>query len=126
MSANLKVLLIEDDTSLHSPWSRLLQVHRIEAICASSIEEAEDLFEEHKSTLAAISVDGCVPGDELNTLPLIRMMCREYQKPIIAASGDSFYRKQMMEVGCTHECHKKSELPHVIVELLDSIKSSAA
>lgn len=109
------VLVVEDRTDLQSFWQQKL-ADTITILSATTIEEAEDLFSANPN-IDAIALDACVPGDDLNTLPLLRLFKRTFNGPIIAISGSSEYRETLVKHGCTHEC-RKADLPQTLSMLL--------
>jgi DNA-binding NtrC family response regulator len=109
------VLVVEDITDFHSIWQQKL-ADTITILSATTIEEAADLFSANPS-IDAIALDACVPGDDLNTLPLLKLFKRTFNGPIIAISGSSEYRETLVKHGCTHECQKR-DLPQTLSTIL--------
>ncbi|MEW6617643.1 MAG: hypothetical protein AB1333_04505 [Patescibacteria group bacterium] len=100
-----KILIVDDDVVWQEVWSRALR-KRATLLPALSIKEAEKIFSEH-SDIDLIAVDACVPGDEINTKPLIRKFRETYKGPMIAISKSSLSRECLVSAGCDHECEKK-------------------
>ena len=112
-----KVLIVEDRRSLHSAW-RVELAGKVEVLSAYTIEEARELFDANRDDIAAIVLDACVPGDDPNTLPLAQEFGKVFGGPMIAISGDEFYRTLLMSAGCNHES-EKNELSKKICEVLE-------
>jgi len=102
---NKKVLLVED----YPAWIKIIKEDlggAAEVLSATTVEEAEKMFEDNPD-IALIIMDACVPGDEINTLPLVKKIRETFTGPIIAISANDLYRKKLVEAGCTCECEKK-------------------
>lgn len=112
-----KILVIDDDVLIHE----LFQYEIGDHFCIESARTIIEAQEKLKNLEAydAILIDGCVPGDRLNTLPLIDYIVQhKYDKPLVAISSYSKYRKEMLNAGCTHEAPKKD-----VTSLLKNILS---
>lgn len=91
---------------------------RATLVAAVTLEEAEEYL--HRlDCFAAVALDGCVPGNVLNTLPLVRRIRRSFRRPLIATSSRADYRRKMLHAGCTHACDK-FEIAPLLFELLGS------
>jgi len=110
-----KVLIVEDMKSFHRLWNLMLH-SKIELLSAISIDEAEKSFADNPD-VAAIAMDGCVPGRHINTLPLVRKMRETFKGPMIAIASDYDHRKELMQAGCDYEVDKNS-LPEKLIEVL--------
>jgi len=86
MEGKKKVLVVEDEASVHDMYRRQMG-ERIEFLSARSIEEGEQLFAEHQGQFDAIVMDACVPGDRPTTGPLVERFRAAFAGPIIATSG---------------------------------------
>lgn len=106
------ILLIEDDKLFHDLLKEeLTGSFYVES--AYTINEAMDKLK-NLEKYDAVLLDGCVPGDTLNTVPLIKYIIGEkYKKPIIAISSYPEYRKEMLLFGCTHESPKE-DVAHLL------------
>ncbi len=115
-----KILIIEDDFPFFIALEMKLKNIgcSIELIYAGSLEDGQEMFLRYKDNLRVIIMDACVPGNTLNSLPLISFILKEhFFGPIIACS--SRHNKEMMASGCTHQSAKDEEiLAQVIVNLL--------
>jgi DNA-binding NtrC family response regulator len=100
----LNVLCVEDCGGLLEAWKLYFENGEINLILAKSLTEAEEKFKIHGHELSAIVMDGCVPGVELNTLPLLKMILKTFKGPVIATS--SLFNRELMEAGCNCECDK--------------------
>ncbi|MDO8589727.1 MAG: response regulator [bacterium] len=110
-----KVLIVEDEEEWQRIWTRHLKREGAEVIVASSVEDGERLFEAN-ADLTLVIIDGSVGGEKLNSASLIQKMRQTFPGPIVAASGSSIFRKQMMKIGCSHEAEK-----HMISMLVSKI-----
>ena len=121
----IKVLVVEDDYHAQQMISAGLgRLQEVQAILAGTIDEARMLLQIHPDTFI-IAIDGCVPGDELNTLPLIREIVKSgFKGELIAISSDPWYRDEMRLAGCRHEC-KKSWLSKLVADLLQRIRTAS-
>jgi len=101
-----KILIVEDDELLQLAWKRLiLATTPMEVIQAFSIKEAEIVFNENRD-LSVIAVDACVPGDEPNTIDMIRQFRKTFTGPMIAISSRDDFNQILMLAGCDHEIGK--------------------
>lgn len=100
-----KVLIIDDDVNWQKVWDMRLR-RRVILLPALSINEAEKIFSEH-SDIDLIAVDACVPGDDINTRPLIKKFRETFNGPIIAISKSSFSRECLVRAGCNYESEKE-------------------
>ncbi len=113
----MKVLIVEDDAGVRLRYREACPAGT-EVLEADNLDMAIKLFLEHEATTDVIIVDGCVPGDEINTLPFIRSARRRgYGGTMIAASSSSLYREQMVAAGCDGQSDKRS-LPTLLPALL--------
>lgn len=113
-----KILIIDDDIIWQEVWKRSLR-KRVALLPALSIDEAEKIFGEHND-IDLIAVDACVPGDVINTKPLIRKFRETYKGPMIAISKSSLSRECLVSAGCNYEC-EKTWLPGNILKILGLI-----
>lgn len=113
-----KILIIDDDIVWQEVWKRSLG-KRVTLLPALSIPEAEKIFVEH-SDIDLIAIDGCVPGDIINTKPLIRKFRETYGGPMVAISKASLVRDCLINAGCSHGCEKKW-LPGNVLKILELI-----
>lgn len=110
-----KVLVVEDDPERRAQYAARCG-GQIELMMAETIEKAEELFAANPD-LAAIVMDACVPGDEPTTVPLVGKFRKTFTGPIIAASSEPDFRRELMRAGCSHES-PKYELPEKLREVL--------
>ncbi len=110
------IFVVEDSPVRHSRYQRKLQ-RFVTIIPATTIEEAETLWEKHKDHVALVVMDGCVPGDHLNTVPLVQIIRTTFQGPIIAASSSTYNREELVKAGCS-EGSEIVDVPATIVRLL--------
>lgn len=100
-TSSLKVLIVEDDEQWQGIWTRHLQREGAEVLVASSLEEGERLFKANPD-LTLVIMDGCVPGERSNSMPLVQKMRQTFRGPIVAGSGNPDVCKILMDVGCSH------------------------
>ncbi len=101
-----KVLVVEDFDYFFKMINRELN-GKVEMLRAKTLEEGDNLFQSNPD-VDLIIMGACVPGDEPNTMPLIRKIVDSgYQWPIIASSGIPPFTKKLICAGATHEIGKE-------------------
>lgn len=102
------VLIADDLPDVIRNWESALHEYGIRTIKAMSIRDLCGTFLAHESEIAAVILDGCIPGHSVNTIGFI-MIAREigFTKPIIAASSLEKYRDRMVGWGCSHQAPKE-------------------
>lgn len=110
-----KVLFVEDRAWQQKDWLEALD-GKVEIISALSIAEAEEKFTAN-TDIAAIVMDACVPGDEPNTIPLVKKFRETFTGPMIATSSYFGYRQMLVRAGCDHDC-AKYKVPEKLCEIL--------
>ena len=101
----MKVLVVDDERCYWRQWQEELPAVKI--IGASSAAEAEEKFSANEEDIIAVVLDGSLSlAGHLDTLPLVEVFRRTFKGPIIAASGCTDYREQLVEAGCDHEIEK--------------------
>ena len=111
-----KILLVEDMKVVHDSVKDAL-AGKVKLISAFTISEAKRLFQKNPD-IDAIVIDACVPGEVINTLPLVRELRKEYKGLMIAISKYGDYQKQLVEAGCNKRCFNKRQLSEYLSELL--------
>lgn len=111
-----KVLIVEDDKKLQRLFCIWLEDY-FEVLSAFTIQEAEELVTKHPD-IAAVAMDGCVPGDELNTAPLTKKIRAGFSGPIIAISSVADYRLRLITAGCDYWC-EKLELETILKKIFE-------
>lgn len=109
------ILLVEDDEKQMARFmEELTEIYEYEATCARSIREAMELFPTKQWDV--ISMDGCIGGEEFNSIPLIKKFKAESRPDcvIIAASSSHYLGQMMLEAGCTCIANKKDHVPGII------------
>ena len=116
------VLIADDLPHIIRGWESELSEFGIGAVKATTLRELCARFLAHEHEIAAVILDGCIPGDSPNTIPFIQLV-REmgFYKPIVASSGSSTYRSWMMRAGCSHEAPKEDAAILVALLLEQSI-----
>ncbi len=116
-----KIFFIEDDISMINFWKLVLKSEIIQGkltvVTAMNLEEAERKFLENHD-FAIIVIDGCVPGRQLNTLPLAKKIRKSFLGDMIAVSSIDEYRKLLLQAGCNLDCEKE-KLPWLILKLIN-------
>lgn len=107
----LVVLVVEDERWRSRRYREILEVYGLEVYCAGTVEQAEAHYRKYKERIKAIIMDACVPGDEPNTLELVREIVADWKARgiagiMVAASGIDQYRELLVEAGCTHNVPK--------------------
>lgn len=110
-----KVLIVEDRHDTHERLREALD-GRVEIIPAFTIAQAGELFAQHPD-ISAVVMDACVPGCDINTIPLVQEMRRTFAGPMIATSSSSLYQEQLMRAGCSHKA-AKNDVPLVLLRIL--------
>jgi len=114
------LLIVEDDMDWGEAYILKCPGH-ITPLVARTIRQGRLLFHKHASEITAIIMDGCVPGGELNTIPLIREIRDSgYAGLLIAASSNSHYTEQMVAAGCDRSFSDKGELARNLASILVS------
>jgi len=107
---NEPLVLIADDLPQVIDYYKqlLLNMYDISTVSATSLDQLDEVFDRFYNEIDVIILDGCIPGDKVNTIEFIRRVrAQGFTKPIIAASSMPEYRMQMMDAGCSHEREKE-------------------
>ncbi len=115
-SAKPTILVVEDFQLIHTNVRDRFE-GRANILSAYTVSEAEMLFSEYGSSIDAIVMDACVPGDEPNTIELVREMRRTFTGPMIAISGMQEYLDDLVKAGC-NKVSSKSEVGKVLENVL--------
>jgi DNA-binding response OmpR family regulator len=121
-----KVLIVEDEWDWQDQFAEALR-GQAEIIPAFTLDEGRQKFRANYDAIKLIVMDACVPGDWPTTPPLIREF-REagFKGPMVAASGDSYYRQMLIEAGCDLNSGGKPFVPKIVAAFLASSKSVTA
>lgn len=117
-----KVLILDDNDDLQNLWRKEIALRHvtygdtISIISASTIEDAVKQFRVNPD-LAIIVVCGCIMGIQPSTIPFVKEIRKISNVPIIATAMDSWFQKELMKAGCSHES-SKDYLPRKILEVL--------
>ena len=106
---NSPLALIADDLPKVITHYKRELIHRfgISTVSATTLEQLYEVFDELFSEIDVIILDGCIPGNELNTIDFIRRAREKgFTKPILAASSSPEYRAMMLEAGCDGQSDK--------------------
>jgi hypothetical protein len=127
MENQLKVLVVDSEKDRHDKLfaelgeAGLVGLHgSVALLSALSQREAEDLFFAHRAEIAAVVVTPCVPGEEPNTVPLVRKLreAASLTMPMIVVSNDVSHRQLLAEAGCNAVATRAS-LVKTLVWVLD-------
>lgn len=112
MDAQKKVVfLIEDDESVVRSLKRNLEDRGYEVIAALTQLVAIDWFAVHRDRLDIILLDACVPGNRINTIPLLKhFRTSGYDGRVIAVSNDHDFNVALLQAGATGWCYKNEIL----------------
>ena len=110
-----KVLIVEDNEQWQGIWTRHLEREGATVFAASSLKEGERLFQANPD-LTLVIMDGCVPGERPNSMPLVQKMRQTFHGPIVAGSGNPDVGKTLVEAGCSHWA-----LKHMVLGLVSKI-----
>ncbi len=114
----MKVLIVEDDLRQQAEYFRYFSRAGFEVLQAETLEKAEELFRKNKNDINAIVLDGCIGGDDFNTLDLSRKFRAEFQGLMVAAVTSEEVRGWLVtDGGCNIGCEKHRTIPTVVQEL---------
>ncbi len=120
------VLVVEDGDYWWSLYRDELE-GKVRLLRATSVEEAERLFDAYYLDVACIIMDGCVAKDGCmprvgappNTMELVRRIRLTYVGPMIAASVDPGNWWVLVDAGCNQDYHvEKYRVPQKVLEIL--------
>lgn len=105
------ILVVEDSADWHRIYRRSFG-NLGTVVIATTREEAERLFTEHRDSLALVIMDACLTEDGgPDTMLIVRKMRESgYTGIIIGASSIDEYNKLLMEAGCDVSEKKSFEL----------------
>jgi len=101
------ILVIEDDVMMQNLVRLILKNTDVIFYQAYTVPQAHELFTEHKNEITHIYVDGCVPGNSLNTLDLVREIRPEFKGKIFAMSSRPDFNEILVEAGCDRDIQKR-------------------
>jgi len=107
---NEPLVLIADDLPKVIDFYKqlLIKKYDISTVSATTLDELDEVFDRFIQQIDLVILDGCIPGNDINTIEFIeRARARGFTKPIIAASSLPEYRMQMVDAGCSHETEKE-------------------
>jgi hypothetical protein len=101
------VLIADDLPEVIRDYEVSLAEYGVEVVKATTLDELYTVFDEYKHLIAAVILDGCIPGHHVNTTWFVRNARRDgFVRPIIAASSLPEYRDEMVRAGCSHQAPK--------------------
>lgn len=119
-SARPVVLIADDMPEIIDDWTYDLNGYGIGVVTARDLASLPGVFAVNRYQIAAIILDGCMPGNSLNTLGFVKAIREQgFTKPIVAASSLAEYRAIMVAAGCSHEA-PKHEAAHLVADLLST------
>lgn len=114
------VLIADDMTYVIQSWQRTLDDYGIIAVSATTLEQLHEAFLARRHEISAIILDGCMPGNSVNTIPFVQFARGSgYRGPIVAASSLDVYRCQMVASGCSHQAPKE-QAAELVADLLSA------
>ena len=111
-----KILIVEDNGVYQDFFYSELR-DKFDLIQVYSIEEAEKEFKNNPD-ITAIALDACVPGNKLNTLPLLGTFRETFSGPIISITSSPYYAEDMLKSGCSDHA-QKYDFPNKLIEILN-------
>jgi len=111
----MKIIIVEDDERLQRAWVKTLAIFHgeVAVISAFTVKEAEEKFSANPD-VTLIVLDACVPGDDINVLPLLEKMRETFKGPIIAASSSPSGNEILVKAGCDFGCRKEAVVSAII------------
>ncbi len=116
MIHNKKTLLLVEDLKHHQKEFIDALQNTVDITCASTEKEAREAFT-GKKDFDIIAMDGCLNGDKVDTVELVKFIRLTYTGPIVAISGSIEYNKTLLAAGCSHQA-LKVQAPRLIARLL--------
>lgn len=110
-----RILIVEDHILSVKLWKEVLGIH-FDCLIAYDIASAETFFQSSQP-FDLIVMDCCCPGNQPNTMDLVRKIRQIFQGPIVANSSNPDYTKQLIAAGASHEC-EKFLVPSTVVRIL--------
>ncbi|MBI2454361.1 MAG: hypothetical protein HYV54_02220 [Parcubacteria group bacterium] len=100
----VKVLVVEDNQRWQDTFARKFG-QDFQLLQATTIEQGEELFLANPD-IGIVVMDACVPGDDPNTMNLVKKIRETFVGKMIASSSVKDYREILMAAGCSHQCPK--------------------
>lgn len=113
----IKVLVVEDNERWQATFARSFG-QDFQLLQATTIQQGEELFLANPD-IGIVIMDACVPGDYVNTIPLVKKIRETFNGKMIASSGGGIFRKMLMDAGCSHQCDK-IDLFDKFIEIVNS------
>ncbi|OGD67727.1 hypothetical protein A2442_04120 [Candidatus Campbellbacteria bacterium RIFOXYC2_FULL_35_25] len=116
-----KTILVVEDHVIDFMMMKRMLVGRgdVDVIRHETLEGCETIFFENLEAIDLVIMDACVPGDEPNSMPLIRKMKKSgFDKPIITASSKESYNQILLDAGATHNGKSKMGAVELALTLL--------
>lgn len=103
------ILIVDDDKSTQVLCNIMLKNY-FNLLQAYTEEEAEKFFMANQKEIRCVIMDGCLLGDEIDTIPLVhKFRGAGYVGPIIASSNRQDFRNKLIEAGC--DCQSDKGMP---------------
>lgn len=99
------IFIVEDNADTVEAYTEVLRGSAV-VVAATTVPEAEAVIASG-IPFAAVLMDGCLTGHELETEPLVRLL-RDggFPGPVIATSSRSEFQERLLAAGCDHACDK--------------------
>lgn len=111
-----KVLVLDDDRAWLEDYEKAL-CGKVLALSTRLISETRQRFAEH-TDIAVIVLDGRLDDPEsMYSYALATELRRQFNGPMIAASGSKEYREELIRAGCDHQS-EKADVPNLVLKLL--------
>lgn len=108
------ILVADDDPEVIKLYEKGLNFSHTTVLTATTLDQLSEAFDEHTADIDVIVLDGCIPGDTLNTISFIeRARTGGFKNPIIAASSSHLYQQKMMDSGCSHQADKVDAIDYL-------------
>lgn len=112
----MKILIIEDRKDLCGIWQKVCEKRGYECFMAHTIEDAHIMIVSQRDA-NVILLDACVPGDDINTIPLLTDVLDTMPKAkVVAISSDSLYNNELVRNGA-HASIWKNDLTRLLINV---------
>ena len=117
----MTILIIEDNEQIQELCKMMLKGTGVKILQAITIKEANEVFMKHKDEIDIIYVDGCVPGNQINTVELTQNLRANFHGKMIAISSLDDYNVELLKAGCNHAVEKSGIPFHTLLETQNNI-----
>lgn len=116
MNKKPKVLIVEDSDKFQAIYAYAL-AEKVELLQAMDLVNGERLFADNPD-ITLVVMDACVPGYEVNSIPLCQKIRESFLGPMIAASSYHEFRDILIGVGGCNYGSSKDDVPLLVCRLL--------